>query len=81
MNYASEINIIANLVKEYWTTVGGLEGNRIQHYGESAIQKLRNHNFSLEEDERVILLEAINTYGSDLPLVKITSLLNHPFQE
>lgn len=60
---------------------GGLEGNRIQHYGETAIEKLRNHNFNLLEEERVILLEAIASYGSDLPLVRLTSLLNHPLQE
>lgn len=78
MTFTSEINIIANLVREYWKTIGGIEGNRIQHYGESAINKLRNHDLELKEEERAILVEAIRDYGSDLPLVRISSLLNHP---
>ena len=80
MSLVSEINIIKNLVREYSRTIGGVEAERIQHYGDIAVSKLKEHNFELEEEERVILLETIRDYGEGLPLTRITSLLNHPLE-
>lgn len=78
MNFTSEINIIKNLVREYWTEVGGIEGNRIQHYGEIAVSKLQEHNFNLSDDEREILAEVIDR--SDIPLTRVSSLVHHPLE-
>ncbi len=80
MTFVSEINIIKNLVREYSRTAGGLEGERIQHYGDTAIQKLVEHNFRLTEEEQVVLLEAIQKFGEGLPLVRVTSLVCNPLE-
>ena len=78
MTFTSEINIIKNLVREYSRAAEGLEGERIQHYGDIAIQKLRDHDFDFTEEEQTILLEAIQKFGDGLPLVRVTSLVCYP---
>jgi len=78
MNFTSEINIIGNLVRDYSKTTESLEGERILHYGDLAVQKLKSHNFNLDGEERKVLLEAIEKFGEGLPLVRILSLIHHP---
>lgn len=80
MSFLSEINILMNLVREYYSTIGGVEGNRIQHFGESAINKLRAHDLNLSLDEQEILMSALNHCGQEFELTRIRSLLQYPLE-
>lgn len=64
MEYLTEVGFLDKLINSYSSHIGGVEGERILHYGKKAVMKLYQKDFNLDYDETLALYEAIYDYGN-----------------
>jgi hypothetical protein len=64
MEYLTEVGHIDKLINSYSRHIGGVEGERLLHYGKSAVMKLYQKDFNLDFDETLVLYEAMYDFGN-----------------